>query len=295
MRGRPACVVPARSVAALELRSSEGGASVSARVRPVSDAAGLGQMGVKIREIEPGHSGTHLHYHEVEEEWAFVLSGRGRLRLGPHEIAVRAGHFAGFAPAPAPHHFVAEGDEPLVILEGGERRPEEDACTYPALGLRVRRGVDEPIDVETLPRPVGDPAHVVHFAELPERAKPHPLNPSAIRHQRSLDEAAGLERQACCWVRIEPGIESTTFHTHDRTDEWVYLLSGEVDVRIGDEWHVAGEGDFIAHPAGGPAHVMRARSEATYLMGGQSLPGDVVTYPERGMILGPDGFESVDR
>ena len=57
-------------------------------------------MGAKIREIGPGLAGTHLHYHDVEEEWAYVLSGRGRLKLGPLTLPVHSGHFAAYA-----HHI----------------------------------------------------------------------------------------------------------------------------------------------------------------------------------------------
>ena len=294
MPERTPAIVAASDLPALDYRTDEGPLPVACRFRALSDAAGLSQMGVKIREIEPGHAGTHLHYHDTEEEWAYVLSGKGRLVLQPHEVVVRAGHFAAFPPGPAPHHFIAEGDQPLVLIEGGERRRDEDWCVYPALGVRSRNGADDPIDVAELPTASGRLEQVVHLDDLAERSRPHPLAPDAIRHQRPLAEGRGLSRQACAFVRLEAGGESTVYHTHDRTDEWVYVLSGELDARIGGDSHRVRAGDFIGHPAGGPAHVMRAHSEATYLMGGQSLPGDVVTYPERDMILGPNGFEKLE-
>ncbi len=293
MAERPACIVAIGDAPGFDYRPESGEGLVACRVRPVGDLAGLTQMGVRVREAEPGHAGTLLHYHDTEEEWVWVLAGRGRLKLGPHSIPVWAGHFASFPPAPAPHHFLAEGDEPLIVLEGGERRPDEDWCTYPELGVRSRGGVDDPIDPSGLPAPGGEPGQLVHVNELPERARPHPLTAEAIRHMRAVDSQSGLERQGVTWARVEAGVETTTYHTHDRTDEWVLVLSGELDLRLGDDWHVVREGDFIAHPAGSAAHLMRARSEATYLMGGQSLPDDVCTYPERGMILGPAGFEKI--
>jgi uncharacterized cupin superfamily protein len=33
-----------------------------------------------------------------------------------------AGDFAAFPPGPRQHHFLADGDAPLVLLAGGERR-----------------------------------------------------------------------------------------------------------------------------------------------------------------------------
>jgi uncharacterized cupin superfamily protein len=248
-------------------------------------------MGVRIREIQPGVAGTHFHFHDVEEEWAFVLSGHGRVRIGPLTLPVRSGSFAGFPAGPRPHHFIAEGDDPLVLLEGGERRREEDYCTYPELGVRTRNGKDERIDTAALPTFEGNASQLVRVGDVEERVRPHPLAPDAIRHQRGIDEAVGMQRQACAWVRLERGVESTTFHTHERTDEWVYLLSGDAEVRLGDERYAVGAGDFVAHPARGPAHVMRAISDVTYLMGGESIADDVVIYPERGMRLTSEGFE----
>jgi len=46
-----------------------------------------------------------------------------------------------------------------------------------------------------------------------------------------------------------------------------------------------GPGDFIAHPAGSPAHRMDASESLVYLMGGQRDADDVVTYPDAGMRL----------
>jgi len=50
---------------------------VAAIVQMPSAATGLTQMGVHVRYIEPGYAGTHRHFHSVEEEWTYVLAGRG--------------------------------------------------------------------------------------------------------------------------------------------------------------------------------------------------------------------------
>ncbi len=293
MPERPDCIVNSATASRLERPRERCGDGVDWCLVPLSDVAGLTQMGVKIREVPPGRAGTHFHYHDVEEEWAYVLSGSGRLRIGPLTMPVRAGSFAAFPPGPRPHHFQAEGDAPLVLLEGGERRREQDTCTYPDLGLRFMNGQDEAIASGSLPAFGGDARQLVHRDDLEEVRRPHPLTPAAIRFQRGFDAHGGLQRQAIALVRIEPGVESTTFHTHDRTDEWVYLLAGEAELRLGHDTHVVRVGDFIAHPAAGPAHGMRAVSETTYLMGGESLPSDVVTYPELGMQLTSNGFEKI--
>ncbi len=291
----PSSIVSAETVAAIDRPAPATPDGLDWRIRPLSDAGGLEQMGVKVREIRPGYAGTHLHFHDTEEEWAYILSGRGRVRIGPLTIPVRPGHFVAHPPGPSPHHFLAEGDEPLVIFEGGERRRDVDSCVYPNLGIRYHKGRDEKIDPAALPAFEGASRQVVHIDDVPEQKRPHPLTQDAIRYQRSVDENTGLQRQAFAWVRLESGGQSTTYHTHESTDEWVYLLSGQAEVRLGHDWHRIGAGDFIAHPAGGPAHVMRALTEVSYLMGGQRDSDDVVTYPEHGMRLTSTGFEKTAR
>ena len=76
------------------------------------------------------------------------------------------------------------------------------------------KGEDEDIDRAALPAFEGETSQLVHLDDVEERVRPHPLTPDAIRFQRGIDEAAGLQRQACAWVRLESGVESTTFHTH---------------------------------------------------------------------------------
>src|SRR5262249_24775035 len=122
--GRPACVVHAWDVEGERRPRYTTWPGVGAVVRRLGDAVGLTHMGVQLRTIDPGMAGTNRHFHVVEEEWVYVLSGCGMVRIGPHRLPVRAGSFVGFPPGPRPHHFLAAGDEPLVLLEGGERRPD---------------------------------------------------------------------------------------------------------------------------------------------------------------------------
>lgn len=293
MTDRPRCIVRKDEVVARVRPPRTPDDGVEWAVFPLSDVAGLTRMGAKIREIPPGRAGTHLHFHDLEEEWAYVLSGRGTVRIGPLVIPVRAGHFAGFPTGPRPHHFEAEGEAPLVLLEGGERRRGEDACTYPALGIRNRDGRDERIDPTTLPAFEGDARQVVHIDDLAEERRPHPLAPRAVRHYKRIDRAVSLTRQSCTWVRLEAGMESTAFHTHERSDEWIYILDGEAELRLGDDRHVLGPGDFVGHPAGSAPHVMRACSELAYLMGGERVADDRVIYPELGMQLTATGFAPI--
>ncbi len=276
---RPDCVVNVDALPAEKRPRHLPSGFVSSRVRALSKAAGLVRMGVGWREIEPGCASTHRHFHSVEEEWAYVLSGRGAVRIGPHRLEVRAGHFVGLPPGPCPHHFLATGDEPLVILEGGERRRDEDACFYPDLGKHNTRGKLEELTAP-LPPEEGDRTQCLHIDDVALSRFDHDVDDAAHRDYRTLHTPTGLTRQAVRWTRVAPGDRSTAYHTHDRTDEWVFVLEGRARVRVGTESFEVSPGDFVGHPAGGPPHVMEPETPLTYLMGGMSDPEDVVTYPD---------------
>jgi uncharacterized cupin superfamily protein len=150
---RPSCVVNAAEVDAEKRpRFTSPGPGIGSLVRRLGDATGLTRMGVSLREVQPGYAGTNRHFHLVEEEWACVVSGRGTVRIGPHRLAVTAGDFVAFPPGPRPHHFLAEGEEPLLLLEGGERRPGEDRGRYVDLDVAWEAGrlyeTDEPPPAE---------------------------------------------------------------------------------------------------------------------------------------------------
>ena len=279
---RPRCVVNAWNVPGEKRPRLVQTPGVAAIVRPLGDTTGLTRMGVNLRTVEPGFAGTNRHYHTIEEEWTYVVAGSGTVRIGPHRIPVSAGTFVGFPPGPRPHHFLADRGEPLVLLEGGERRPAEDGGAYPDARKMWRAG-PEPVEPYVSVPEEGDPRQCVRVADVAIADFQHDVDAGARRRMRKLHVPAGLTRQAVCWAQVVPGTRSTAFHTHDRTDEWIFVLAGRALVRVGDERFEAGAGDFLGHPAGGAAHVMEAVEELTYLVGGQIDATDVVTYPEARM------------
>jgi uncharacterized cupin superfamily protein len=282
---RPSCVCSIADVTAEQRpRFATADAGVASLVRRLSDATGLRQMGVTLRAVEPGCAGTNRHYHLVEEEWACVLSGRGSVRIGPHRLAVAAGDFVAFPPGPRPHHFLADRGEPLLLLEGGERRPHEDRGRYVDLKIAWDAGRLFETDQEPPPEE-GDPAQLVHPDDLTLLDFQHPIDPAARRHMRLLSAATSLERQVTSRVQVDVGDASTALHMHERTDEWVFVLAGRAQVQVGDAVFTVGADDFVAHPAGGPPHRMVAIEPLTYLVGGQRDPDDVVLYPQHRLRL----------
>ena len=129
------------------------------------------------------------------------------------------------------------------------------------------------------------PAAVI--ADLAELSFVHPLDDNAVRHTRTLSEAAGLRNLGVHLVRVEPGHTTTEYHFHRAEEEFLYVLAGHGIAEI-DGGHIpVGPGDFLGFPAGGPAHAMRndGPGDLVYLMAGQRLPADVVDYPRKGKRL----------
>ena len=116
----------------------------------------------------------------------------------------------------------------------------------------------------------------------PETKHIHQFNEHAIRHTVSLSDIVGLTKFGLHLVRVEAGDETTTHHYHEESDEFIYVLSGELSLRYGDEYYELSAGDFVGFPAHGAAHSMRNESDAdaTYLMGGSRPDIDITLYPE---------------
>lgn len=99
----------------------------------LSDPTGLTHLGISLARLPPGRESFALHMHTVQEEWIYVVSGRGHVRLDDQEVPIAAGDFLGF-PAGGPAHLVCNtSDEELVYLQGGDRR-QGDRGHFPELG-----------------------------------------------------------------------------------------------------------------------------------------------------------------
>jgi uncharacterized cupin superfamily protein len=98
---------------------------------------GLVRTGVNLYRVPAGKESLIYHVHYYEEEWIYVLSGRGVAEIDGEEHEVGPGDFMGFAPGVA-HHMRNPFGEELVYLCGGEHR-EYEVGEYPKLGYRMMR------------------------------------------------------------------------------------------------------------------------------------------------------------
>jgi uncharacterized cupin superfamily protein len=105
--------------------------------RVLGDKFGLSQFGVNHVTLEPGAQSAHRHWHEVEDEFVYVLSGVITLRTDEGDTALTSGMCAGFkAGVPNGHCLVNTSGEPASYLEIGTRSATETAH-YPDADLKA--------------------------------------------------------------------------------------------------------------------------------------------------------------
>ncbi len=96
----------------------------------LGDAVGLTTMGVNLTTLPPGARSSLRHWHEVEDEMVFVLSGTLTLIDDDGETLIGPGEAAGFpGGVPNAHHFENRTDDDVKLLEMGTR-PRNDRCHY---------------------------------------------------------------------------------------------------------------------------------------------------------------------
>jgi uncharacterized cupin superfamily protein len=107
--------------------------------RILGDVAGLTQFGVNLTTLKPGAASALRHWHEVEDEFVFVVDGEITLIEDDGETLLRSGDAAGFKAGVANgHHLVNKSDRDAVYLEIGTRGVTEHAH-YPDDDLVVTR------------------------------------------------------------------------------------------------------------------------------------------------------------
>jgi uncharacterized cupin superfamily protein len=90
------------------------------------------QFGVNHITLEPGSISALRHWHEAEDEFVYVLSGKLTLIDDNGEHTLEEGSFAGFpAGCPNAHHLENRSQEPASFIVVGSRKPGDDTVHYP--------------------------------------------------------------------------------------------------------------------------------------------------------------------
>ncbi len=107
-------------------------------IRSLSEATGMSRVGVHIARVPPGKDSLEYHTHHYEEEFLYILSGRGVADIDGQEVEVGPGDFLGFKVPSVAHNLRNPFDEDLVYLMGGERK-EYEVADFPRLRKRLIR------------------------------------------------------------------------------------------------------------------------------------------------------------
>ena len=116
--------------------------------------------------------------------------------------------------------------------------------------------------------------------------------PCLARSRTKLGDAAGLTQFGVNLLRLPPGAWSSQRHWQTASDEFVYVLSGEVTLVSNAGVEVLRPGDcagFKAGDADGHCLQNRSREDATILEIGTRVPGDAAHYSEADMFAPAGG------
>ena len=108
--------------------------------RVLGNLFNLDQFGVNLTELQPGAASAMRHWHEREDEFIYILSGRPVLITDEGETQLEPGDCAGFKAGVANgHQLVNREATPALYLEVGSRLSGE-ICHYPDTRLRGVKG-----------------------------------------------------------------------------------------------------------------------------------------------------------
>ena len=103
-------------------------------------------------------------------------------------------------------------------------------------------------------------------------------------HGRALGDVGGHARVGVGLMELPPGSNTRPAHWHSHEEEHLYAISGAAVLHLGDEQHQLLAGSYVCFPAGQPVphHLENAGAQPfVYLIIGERIAEDVVTYPER--------------
>ena len=102
----------------------------------MSRLAGLTRTGVSLVRIPPSKESFAYHLHHREEEWIYILSGRGVALIDGDEYGLASGDFVAFPTPSVPHNLANPFETDLVYMMGGENL-EHEVADFPEEGKRM--------------------------------------------------------------------------------------------------------------------------------------------------------------
>ncbi len=126
---------------------------------------------------------------------------------------------------------------------------------------------------------------------------PSPLDvPCRARQRRKLGDAAGLTQFGINLLTLPAGAWSSQRHWHTESDEFIYVLSGEVTLvtDAGEELlHTGTAAGFKAGDRNGHCLQNRSSADAQVLEMGTRVANDAADYPGIDMVAPPGGKPAI--
>ena len=95
----------------------------------LGDAAGLTQFGVNLLTLKPGVWSSQRHWHRLEDEFVYVLSGEVVLVTDGGEEVLKTGDCAAFpAGEENGHHLINRSGADATLLEVGTRSGKDSGA-----------------------------------------------------------------------------------------------------------------------------------------------------------------------
>ena len=107
------------------------------------------------------------------------------------------------------------------------------------------------------------------------------------RVKKRLGDRALLQNFGVNLVELAPGSVSALRHWHDKQDEFIYVVSGEITLLTDAGEEVLKVGDCAGFPAGvanGHCLINRSGERASYLEIGDRTSSDRITYPDDDLV-----------
>jgi quercetin dioxygenase-like cupin family protein len=96
----------------------------------------------------------------------------------------------------------------------------------------------------------------------------------------------GGEQVLLCRVRYEPGA-IVPRHSHEHTEQVMYVVEGELEMTVGSETRTLGAGDVVVVNRG-VEHELRSERGCEFFEALSPVPLDHVGDREQDLVLGPD-------
>ena len=117
--------------------------------KSLGDRLGLSLVGLHLVRLKPGRYSSEFHFHHATDEFVYVLTGRGKARIGQREVDIGEGDCLGFT-AHGPAHVLSNPFDADLVYLCGSNRVTNDVCDYPERRQRLYLSGSEK-HYETLP------------------------------------------------------------------------------------------------------------------------------------------------